>query len=104
MGYLASVVNAVSSSPCVGLSLRIKISLFLLSTCTVELISTPKVITFPHMLLPVNENSERESYHMSQALYLYLTGPAFLVSLTDPNKQLPNVKFVLQSLDYPYSV
>ena len=56
------------------------------------------------MLLSVNKNSEQESHHMSSVLYLYLTGSAFLVSFTDPNKQLPNAKFVLKSLDYPYNV
>ena len=45
IGYLASTVN-VSSDPYVGPATRIEISLFLLSTCTNELISTLKI--FPH--------------------------------------------------------
>ena len=38
IGYLASAVNIVSSNPYVGPSPRIKISLFLSSICTDELI------------------------------------------------------------------
>ena len=44
--YFASVVNMISSNPCVGPSPRIKISFPLLSTCTDELISAPKIMTF----------------------------------------------------------
>ena len=44
------------------------------------------------MLLTGNENSEPESSSVLQPLYLYLSRSAFLVSFTDPNKQLPNVK------------
>ena len=43
---------------------KIKIYLFLLSICTDELISAPKIMTFFHMLPSVNENSERESNPM----------------------------------------
>ena len=32
-------------------------------------------------------------------MYLYLSRSAFLVSFTDPNKQLPNVKFVYKFLN-----
>ena len=39
-------VNVVSSNPWVGPSRRIKISFFLLSTCSDELIPTPKIIIF----------------------------------------------------------
>ena len=31
---------------------------------------------------------------------MYLSGSAFLVSFTAPNKQLPSVTFVLKSLDH----
>ena len=47
------------------------------------------------MLSSVNENPERESNPMLQPIYLYLSESAFLVSFIDPNKQLFNVKFVL---------
>ena len=47
-------VNVVSSNPCVGSSLRIKISLFLLSCLTDELISDE---TFLPVLQSGNENS-----------------------------------------------
>ena len=48
-------------NPCVDLSPRNKISLFLLSTCTDQLISTPKIITFLPILTSIIENSEQES-------------------------------------------
>ena len=44
-------------------------------------------MTFFSVLPSVNENCERESNPMPQSLCLYLSGPAFLVSLTDPNKR-----------------
>ena len=47
------LVNVVSSNP---------LSLILLSTCTDELISTPKIMTFLPMLSSVNKHSEEESY------------------------------------------
>ena len=50
------------------------------------------------MIIIINENSERESNSMQKKLYLYLSGSAFLVSFTDPNKQFFNVKFVLTFL------
>ena len=86
----------VSSDPRVGLSPRMKISLPLLSTCKDELISAPKIMTFFLMVASSNENSERESNPMLQLLYLYLCRSAFLVSFTDPNKQLPNLKSVFK--------
>ena len=64
IGYLASVFNVVPSNPCVGPSTRINVSLFLLSKCTDELISTPKVMKSFPMLPSVNKNSERESNPM----------------------------------------
>ena len=51
----------VDVDPCVCPSPRVKISLFLLSICTDELISAPKTMTFFPMLASVNKNSERES-------------------------------------------
>ena len=58
--YLAAAVNVVSSTPCVGPSPRIEISLFSLSICTDQFISTLKIMTFFPTLPSVNENSERE--------------------------------------------
>ena len=46
IGYCASAVNVVSSKHCVGLSPRIKIFFLLLSTCTNEIKSAPKIMTF----------------------------------------------------------
>ena len=62
--------------------------------CTEELISSPKKITFFPTLPSDNENSERKSNRMLYPLYLYLSRSAFLVSFTDPNKQLLNAKYV----------
>ena len=102
--YWVSTVDVVLLNPSVGLLPRIKISFPLLSICTDEFISAPKIITFLPMLPSGNENSERESNHMPQPLYLYLYRSAFLVSFTDPNKQLRNVKSVFKSLSHGLSV
>ena len=57
----AFAVNVVSSNYCVGPKPRIKISFFLLSICTDELMSTPKTMTFLPTIPSQNENSEHES-------------------------------------------
>ena len=61
-------------------------------------------MTFLPMLPPANKKSERESNSISQPLYLYLTESAFLVSFTDPNKQLFNMKSVFKFIDHQSSV
>ena len=58
--YFASTVNVVSCTPHVGPSPRIKIYFPLLSTCTDELISAPKIMTFFSMVPSSNENSEQD--------------------------------------------
>ena len=58
-------------------------------------ISAIKKIFFP-MLPSLNENSEQKSNAM--LLYLYLSGSAFLISFTNPNNQLFNVKSVFRLL------
>ena len=88
------------SNPCVGPSSRIKISFFLLSTCTGKLLSTPKKMTFLPQLPSGYENCERASNPVPQPIYPYLSGLAFLANITALNKQLPNVKSVFKSLDY----
>ena len=85
IAYFASAVIAVSSNSCVDPSPRIKITLFLLSMCTDQLIPAPKQKIFFSKLLSVIKYSERESNPMRQLLYLYLSGSAFLVSFRDPN-------------------
>ena len=45
MNTFFSAVSVVSFNPFLGPSPRIKISFFLLSTCTEELMSAPKIIT-----------------------------------------------------------
>ena len=51
--YSFFAVSVVSSNPYVDPFPRIKISFFLLSTCTEELISAPKIITFFTSPLPL---------------------------------------------------
>ena len=60
-------------------------------------------MTFFPKLPSVNENSEQESNPTLYLLFLYLPGLAFLVCFTNPNKQLLNVKSVLNSLDHQSS-
>ena len=48
--------------------------------------TTPKIITFLPRSKFGSEKSERESNPVPLPLYLYLSGSAFLVSFTDPNK------------------
>ena len=61
------------------------------------------MIFFPK-LPSVNANSERKSNPMQQPVYLYLSRSAFLVSFTEPNKQLPNVKSVFKFFNYGVNV
>ena len=56
------------------------------------------------MLPSVNENSERESNPMRWPSYLYLSESAYLVSFSDPNKQLLNVISALAFLNSGSSV
>ena len=60
-GYIAFAVNVVSSNPYIGLSPRTKISLFLLSIWTDELLSAPKVMAIIPILPSVNDDFERKS-------------------------------------------
>ena len=46
------------------------------------------------MLPTLNKNSKKESNPMPVPLYLHLLESAFLVSFTDPNNELSNVKFM----------
>ena len=82
--YFFSAFNVVSSNPCVGPLPRIKIY-FLLSKCTEELISTPKIMQFlPNSLH--TENFPFLSNPVPYPEYFYLSISSFLVSLTAPNK------------------
>ena len=54
--YIFSAVS-VCSNPGAGAFPRIKMFFFLLSTCTGELISTPKLITLLPNTPPANENA-----------------------------------------------
>ena len=52
------------------------------------------------MLLSDNENSEWKFNSMSEPLYLYLSRSAFLVTFTNPYKQLLNAKEISISFIY----
>ena len=69
IGYLAAAVNLVSF---VGPSSKIKISLFLLSIYTDELISALKKMIFFRKLPPINKNSTKiRSYAVSAILLFF---------------------------------
>ena len=74
------------SNPCVGPLPRIKMSFFLLSIFVDELISAPKIITFLPISLPIEKDISL-SNPIPYPAYPYLSVSAFLVNLTDPNKQ-----------------
>ena len=63
---------------------------FLLSIFDDELISTPEVITFLPISLPIKKDAFL-SNPMPYPEYPYLLISAFLVNSTDPNKQFYNV-------------
>ena len=82
-----------SSNPCIGPLPRIKMSFFLLSTSTDELISAPNIITFlPNLVPSDNEKLLCASNPVPLSEYLYLSKSTFLVNLTAPNKEFPNGK------------
>ena len=81
----------MSANPCVGSSPRIKISFSLLSTCTEELISTPKIMQFLPNPLP-NEKVPILSDPIPFPEYIYLSISTFLVRLTAPNEQFSNIE------------
>ena len=56
------------------------------------------------MLPSGNENSERESNPIPESVYMYLSGSVLVVSLSDPHKQLPDVKYVFKFPNYGYSL
>ena len=81
------------SNPCAGLPPGIKISLFLLSKWTHELISTPNIITFYQSYYNFFSKIQFQvSNSMLKPLYLYLSGSIFLTNLAGPNKELFNRK------------
>ena len=63
---------------------RTEILFILLLACTELLLSTPKIITFSPKLPQGNEKVPPESNPVPYPLYLYLSMPLFLVSLTAP--------------------
>ena len=92
MEYSVSGVNVVLSNPCVGPLPRFKIYLFLLSICTDELMSTPKLIaSLPMKILNANRILCRSRY-----ICIYLDEQLDL-SLPDRNRQSFKVKLVFKS-------
>ena len=67
-----------------------ELKFFLLSIFDDELISTPKIVTFLPILLPI-EKDDCLSNPIPYRKYPYLSISAFLVHLTDPNKQFSSV-------------
>ena len=67
------------SNPFVGTLVKIKIYFFFLSTCTEELVSTPKIITFLPNPVTGNEELPCLSNPITYPEYLYLLISAFLV-------------------------
>ena len=61
-------------------------------------------MTFLPKLPAHNENCESASNPVPWPIYGYLSISAFLVTFTDPNKQLPNVKSGFKSLDHVFRV
>ena len=56
-------------------------------------------MTFFPKLPSVNKNSKQELNLMALPVYSYLSRSAFLVSFSDPNKQLTNVKSAFKFLN-----
>ena len=80
-------------------------SFFLLSTCADELIPAPNVMTFlPNPLPSDKEKVPLTSNPISKPEYSYLSGSAFLVYLTAPNKGLFSVKSELYSIILYYYI
>ena len=86
------------------LILVLVLSLFLLSICTVELISASKIMRYFTTLTSADEYSQQEPNPILWLLSLYLSRSAFLLSVTDQNKQLPNVKYEFKTLGYSCSM
>ena len=61
-------------------------------------------MTFFPNLSSVNKSYEQESNPMSWPVYLNLSGSAFLVSFTDPNNQLTNMKSMSEFFNCGFSV
>ena len=89
--YFCPEISVVSFHPCVGPSPRIEIYIFLLSTCTYELISTAKVVAFLQNPLAI-EKVPRLSSPIPYHEYFYLSTSAFFTNLTPSNKQFSDVE------------
>ena len=88
MGYSVNVVLPTRLP-------RTKISFFLLSTCTDELIAAPNIINSWSNPLPLdNEKLRRVSNPKPYPEYLYLSKSAFLLNLKARSREFLNVKLV----------
>ena len=93
MVYSLSAVN-VLSGPYIGYLPRIKISFFLLSICTDELISAPNMMTLSPNPLPSDNRKLRINQNpMPLPKILYLSELLSVVNLTAPDHKFPNVRF-----------
>ena len=90
-------MNIVLFNPCIGSLPRINKSLFLLSTCTAELISTPKIMTFLPTLLSVYENCERISNAVA-TIFVFIW--IIILTLLNRSKQSYRVKLVFKSCEH----
>ena len=73
IGYSGSAVITVSCNPCVGSLASTKISFFLLSICTDELLSTSKITRFlPQSKFGTEKVNENQTlYHVvNESIYL----------------------------------
>ena len=88
----------IHSHLCVGPSPRTKISFFLLSTCIEKLLSPPKIKTILPQSGPGSEKSDQTKIKtLIKQESKPLSGSAFLVNLTAPNKQSCRVNSGLKS-------
>ena len=88
--YAFSAGSVVLSNSCFDLRQESK-CLFLLSTCTEELISTPKIVTFLPNPPAGKEKVPLTSNKIPYPEYLRLPISAFFTNLTAPNKEFPSV-------------
>ena len=72
---------------------------FLSLACAKELLSSRKLITLLSNSPIDNEKIQRVSNSIPGQLYPHLSLPAFLVNLTDPNKNSSVVESLFKSLD-----
>ena len=76
----------------------------MLSTCTEELISTPKIITILPNPLVGNEKVPFVSNPIPYPDYLYLSISTFFTNLTAPNREFPSIESLLYMVSQSYLI